>query len=101
MLRRCGSAILLTGLCAFAADLWTGIEDGPHKVGFRLERTTDPTRRTPLGIAIWYPAMPAAGAPMTQLDYRLQYYSRSLGAEARSAFLDSEAEMMVGWRHVG
>jgi hypothetical protein len=98
----CRTALLaLVCLTARAADLWTGIPAGPHSVGFRFERTTDPARRVSLGIAVWYPASAASGTPMTQLDYRTLTFSRGLDNAARRAFLDSEAEMMVGWRHVG
>jgi hypothetical protein len=98
----CRTALLaLVCLTAHAADLWTGIPVGSHSVGFRFDRTTDPARRVPLGIAVWYPATAASGAPMTQLEYRTLAFSRGLDADARRGFLDSEAEMMVGWRHVG
>ena len=98
----CRTALLaLVCLTARAADLWTGIPAGPHSVGFRFERTTDPARRVSFGIAVWYPAAAAPGAPMTQLDYRTLTFSRALDAAARRSFVDSEAEMMVGWRHVG
>lgn len=94
---------------AQAEDLWNGLAAGPHAVGFRFERRIDESRTvetgrrgTPLGLAVWYPAQRAGeSAPLTQLDYRLLAFSREVNAAARQSFLDSEAEMMAGWRHVG
>lgn len=105
-----GTVLALLTVGAFAADQWNGIVAGPHEVGFRFERTVDPTRNinsssrgTPLGLAIWYPAQKGAASrrSMTQAEYRLLNFSEPLDAAAREAFLNAEAEMMVAWRHVG
>jgi hypothetical protein len=38
---------------------------------------------------------------MSQLDYRLLEFQEPLNAAAQAAFVQSQAEMMAGWRHVG
>lgn len=94
--------------CAHAADLWNGLPAAPHAAGFRLERTVDRLRHidartsgTPLGLAIWYPARPASGTPLTQMDYRLLARAQTPNAAEVAALLDEQARMMVAWRHVG
>lgn len=105
MLRRIVLLIFLLAVMAHAEDLWKGVPAGPHAVGFRFEQRIDPARTidsarrgTPLGLAVWYPAQKSAAPAMTQLDYRLLAFSRP---PDRRAFLDGEAEAMVGWRHIG
>jgi hypothetical protein len=109
MLRPMLAGLLLCG-CSAAADLWTGLTPGRFGVGFRVQRTVDPTRNTnpairgtPLGMAIWYPAEASAAPPpaITQLDYRLLAFSEAPTDAVRRAFRDAEAGMMVAWRRVG
>src|SRR5918995_485091 len=77
--------LLVSGPSAFsqsplAVDLQssrlTGVQIGPHRVGFETRTATDGTRRinstdvaTKFGVAIWYPAQRGADRPpMTSLD---------------------------------
>jgi hypothetical protein len=107
--RALGIALLLSGAAA-GSDLWNGIAPGRFAAGFRFQRTVDPTRwrdsvtpGTPLGMAIWYPAQGTAAGErgISQLEYRLLGFSAELSDQAKADFRDSEAEMMVAWRHVG
>jgi hypothetical protein len=75
---------LLVPMGLVQAEPWT--ELGPHRVGFRVIETSDPSRTffgladepfalhpkpaRPLQIQVWYPAQPAAGAvPMRHREY--------------------------------
>jgi hypothetical protein len=105
MFRRIVPLMFAPVLLAQAQDLWKGVPAGPHAVGFRFEQRIDPARTidsarrgTPLGLAVWYPAQKSAAPAMTQLEYRLLSFSRRPDPRA---FLDSEAEAMAGWRHIG
>lgn len=91
-------------------DLWKELPSGSYSVGFRFERTIDPTRTsdsthvgTPLGLALWYPASQSSvdTAAVSQLDYHLLEFSRALDSSARQAFIDEQAAAMVAWRHIG
>jgi len=107
--------LLLAWLLApFAAaepgGLWKDLPPGPYGVGFRFERSDDPTRNpdsshagTPLGLALWYPAAltESKAGFVTQLDYRLLEYSTPLDASAQQEYVDEQAAMMVAWRHIG
>jgi len=107
--------LLLAWLFApFAAaepgGLWKDLPPGPYGVGFRFERSDDPTRNpdsshagTPLGLALWYPAAltESKAGFVTQLDYRLLEYSTPLDASAQQEYVDEQAAMMVAWRHIG
>ena len=104
------SALLAPLAAAEPGDLWKGLQPGDYGVGFRFQRTIDPTRNidsvhagTPLGLALWYPAArPGANATfVTQLDYRLLEFSKPLDASVTRDFVDAQASMMVAWRHVG
>jgi pimeloyl-ACP methyl ester carboxylesterase len=86
-----------------------GLHLGPHAVGFELIRGIDYRRRingdegTRIGIAVWYPARPAASnnPAVTNIDYRLLEFSKPPTALERRALEAEEIDALVGWRHVG
>jgi dienelactone hydrolase len=87
-----------------------GLHVGPHRVGFLSKALVDPTRNTSgteagtrIGVAVWYPAaaVPGAGPAMTGLDYRLLAFHQPASPAERRRFAEGEAEMAMGWRHVG
>ena len=104
------AVLLMQYADAEPGDLWKGLQPGACSVGFRFERSVDPTRNvdpthvgTSLGLALWYPAQPtgAHASFVSQLDFRLLEFSRPLDASAKRDYVDEQASMMVAWRHVG
>ena len=96
--------IFLLGVTATSLSaqnvLWDGLQSGPHKVGYRLIRVTDPTRSfpgesgRPVEMRVWYPATPAANAQ--RMTYARYFDARADSGRARTVTTEDIIERTRG-----